>query len=513
MRVINDMHARGYRIWYDEGIEVGSEWPECIAEHLNAAHLMLAFISDAYMQSDNCRREMHYALTKRRKVINIFLESTAMTPGMEMQIGNIFALMKYTMTEESFFNRLYSAPLLNSENFADTVAAATAPQSAIPLADTPPQTANAPDTADRKAQKRAEKAAHKAKKKATKDVAKLQKVKKKGRAGKIVALVLLLVMLVGAVTMGVIGHFTGWNERLIVRMNTPQMELTPTGAKADFSSDVFEYIARDYTGITTGDIYVSDLASLAELHIVGANYYTGVISPDNCHALPENASVRELGDLKYFTGLRTLGINDHALSTLATMPALPLQSLDISGCRVASLEGIGRLTKLRELNAAGCPAIELGDINRCLDLRLVDLTGAGVTDFGIFKPLTKLTTVALSGCTTSEMRTILRHSSLTDVCFTTCDLRGNFFKSFDRETAIVSMTLDNCKLDSTVNLDDFSSLSSLTLLSTGEALDWSILEELSSLVEVNIDLPMQPTIDRALQSNTQITVNLITADN
>ena len=47
MRVITDMHDKGYRLWYDEGIEVGSEWPECIAEHLQGAHLMLAFISKA----------------------------------------------------------------------------------------------------------------------------------------------------------------------------------------------------------------------------------------------------------------------------------------------------------------------------------------------------------------------------------------------------------------------------------------------------------------------------------
>ena len=80
MEVLNDMHARGCRIWYDEGIEVGSEWPECIAQHLRDAHLVLAFISGSYMKSDNCRREMHYALMKRIKVINIFLESTEMTP-------------------------------------------------------------------------------------------------------------------------------------------------------------------------------------------------------------------------------------------------------------------------------------------------------------------------------------------------------------------------------------------------------------------------------------------------
>lgn len=501
MRVISDMHARGYRIWYDEGIEVGSEWPECIAEHLSAAHLMLAFISDAYMKSDNCRREMHYALTKRRKVINIFLESTAMTPGMEMQIGNIFALMKYTMTEESFFNRLYSAPLLNSESFTDAVGTAKRVEVAPPVS----STVTEPTKAERKAQKHTEKAAKKKEKKA----ARAKKEKPKGRAGKIVALVLLLVLLVGAVTMGIIGHFTGWNERLIVRMNIPAAEYASIDTKAEFTSEVFESIARDYTGISSGDIYVADLASLTELHIVGKNYYIDSVEQENMHPLPEGADVRALDDLKYFTGLRTLGINGHSLSTLATMPALPLQSLDISGCRVASLDGVGNLTKLRELRAAYCPVIELGDINHCLELQLVDLTGAKVTDFGIFKPLTKLTTVALSDCTTSEMRTILRHSSLTNVRFTNCDLRGSFFKSFDKESGIVFLTLDNCKLDSTVNLDDFSSLTTLTLISSGENLDWSILAELSELLEVNVDASMQPAIERAVGTNSNININLI----
>ena len=72
--IIADMHRRGYNIWYDEGIEVGSEWQECIASHLVDAHLVVAFISNAYMRSDNCRREMHYAQSKKIKTINIFVE-------------------------------------------------------------------------------------------------------------------------------------------------------------------------------------------------------------------------------------------------------------------------------------------------------------------------------------------------------------------------------------------------------------------------------------------------------
>ena len=102
LQVLEELSERGYRIWYDSGIEVGSEWPEYIAGHLAGASLMIAFLSNAYMRSDNCRKEMHYALTKKVPVINIFLEETSMTPGMEMQIGNLFALMKYSMPEERF---------------------------------------------------------------------------------------------------------------------------------------------------------------------------------------------------------------------------------------------------------------------------------------------------------------------------------------------------------------------------------------------------------------------------
>jgi len=126
MSVVTHMHDRGYRIWYDEGIEVGSEWPECIASHLTGAQLVIAFISNSYMRSDNCRREMHYALSKRIRIINVFIENTDMTPGMEMQIGSIFALMRHNMSDEEFYGKLYSAPLLDAELFADGGAPAEA---------------------------------------------------------------------------------------------------------------------------------------------------------------------------------------------------------------------------------------------------------------------------------------------------------------------------------------------------------------------------------------------------
>ena len=107
--VLENLEKNGVRFWYDDGIEVGSEWPEYIAKRLASADMMIAFISNAYAASDNCRKEMHYAVSKGIKTINIFLEDALITPGMALQIGNIFALMKYRMEEHEFYERLYQA--------------------------------------------------------------------------------------------------------------------------------------------------------------------------------------------------------------------------------------------------------------------------------------------------------------------------------------------------------------------------------------------------------------------
>ena len=513
MEVLNDMHARGYRIWYDEGIEVGSEWPECIAQHLRDAHLVLAFISGSYMKSDNCRREMHYALMKRIKVINIFLESTEMTPGMEMQIGNIFALMKYCMPEALFYEKLYSAPLLISESFTESGEAAV-PAAEEESAEEARQRARHREESKaereerRISRKKREEAAAKAEYKPAPESA--PKPKKKWTAGRITALVLAVLVLAAVITLGIVGHFTGLTERVIVRLNTQDVQILPASTKAEFSSETFENIAREYTGIAEGEIYVSDLASLTELRIMGANYYFGSdAAQENAHRIiPEGTEIRELSDLRYFTGLKTLYINGQSLSSLATLPALNAQYLDISGCRVTSLEGVGRLTKLRELRASQCPVTDLGDIRQCLDLRLLNLNGAVVTDFAALKPLTKLTTVSLSNCTTAEMKTVLHMSALTEAHFTGCDLRGSFFRSFDREKGMTSLAFDNCKLDSTANLDEFDSLTTLTLFSSGENLDWSVLGDLPALTVVNIDAPMETAVTHAL-NGTRVTVNVI----
>ena len=56
--IIAKMFDRRYRVWYDEGIAPGSEWPKNIADHLNAADAFVIFVSENSLKSPNCENEV-----------------------------------------------------------------------------------------------------------------------------------------------------------------------------------------------------------------------------------------------------------------------------------------------------------------------------------------------------------------------------------------------------------------------------------------------------------------------
>ena len=430
MQVVEELSAQGFRIWYDEGIEVGSEWPEYIASHLAGSGLMLAFMSNAYMRSDNCRKEMHFALTKKIPVVTVFLEDTVMTPGMEMQIGSLFAsdaLRSTAPPRKPRLRRHAKVPVdLNVES----------------------------------------------------------RRRRKRKVRRTVTALLLLAILIAAGVLGLIGWKTGFLQQFALLREQAEITSLAPDTEAAFSSPVLEKIARDYCGKPDGALRVGDLAALRELHLSG-----------------EEIGGETLRELRFFPDLQALTLEDAPLHSLEALSPCGIETLTIRGGTLSSLEGIGNLPHLQELRVEGCPLRELGDLGRCLELRTLSLLGGNLHDISALRPLRRLAQVELSGCTLSELRPVLRNSALSELRLTDCDLRGRFFRAFDREGSIVRLSLVDCALDSTDNLEDFDGLTTLRLIRSGESLDFSALASLAALRSVQADETMIGSLRDALRGS------------
>lgn len=85
--VIGALHAQRCRIWYDEGIEVGANWPQTVAEHLRGAAAVVFFISGRAVLSQNCRREINYAVSQKKNCLVVRLDDSELPPDMAMQLS------------------------------------------------------------------------------------------------------------------------------------------------------------------------------------------------------------------------------------------------------------------------------------------------------------------------------------------------------------------------------------------------------------------------------------------
>ena len=110
---IEAMQKAGYNVWYDEGIEAGTEWPAYIADRLKGASLVFAFVSKNSVQSENCAEEIYYARANKKKMLIIYLEEVTLPSGLEMRISLMQALFAYKHSSgQSFFNELVASRIV-----------------------------------------------------------------------------------------------------------------------------------------------------------------------------------------------------------------------------------------------------------------------------------------------------------------------------------------------------------------------------------------------------------------
>lgn len=110
--IIERLAIEGFRVWFDDGIHPGEDWPDVIAAHLSNAKACVAAISKNSSESHNCRNEVSFAIGHNKPFLSIILENFKMPLGMQLQLSSTRFLKNYEQSIPKFYESLLSAPLL-----------------------------------------------------------------------------------------------------------------------------------------------------------------------------------------------------------------------------------------------------------------------------------------------------------------------------------------------------------------------------------------------------------------
>ena len=89
---IDWLNEQGVKVWYDQGIEPGSNWRSTIGDALLGASHVLFFISEASLASAHCNREIHLALDEETNVVPVYLEDVELTSDLKIGLTRLQAL-------------------------------------------------------------------------------------------------------------------------------------------------------------------------------------------------------------------------------------------------------------------------------------------------------------------------------------------------------------------------------------------------------------------------------------
>ena len=101
VHIINLLSNHGYNIWYDDGIDPGTEWDENIARHIVDCSYFIAFVSKNYLESKNCKDELNYARDCEKKQLLVYLEEVELPIGMAMRMNRLQAIWWCKYEDES----------------------------------------------------------------------------------------------------------------------------------------------------------------------------------------------------------------------------------------------------------------------------------------------------------------------------------------------------------------------------------------------------------------------------
>lgn len=112
--IIEKLMNDGFRVWYDDGIDPGTEWDENIAKHIEDCGYFIPFISENYLKSSNCKDELNFARDLDKDRFLVYLENVNLPSGMNMRLSRLQNIHKYSYGSfDEFYNKLLTAKGIN----------------------------------------------------------------------------------------------------------------------------------------------------------------------------------------------------------------------------------------------------------------------------------------------------------------------------------------------------------------------------------------------------------------
>ncbi len=118
--IMDYLYKTGFNIWYDEGISVSEDWKESIVNNIENCSLFLVFITPHIIDSEFVRKEISFALTRKKPFYSVYLKDTKLPAALKFDISGIQFMKKYTLPETEFYTKLKDvlSPVLSGKKFS-----------------------------------------------------------------------------------------------------------------------------------------------------------------------------------------------------------------------------------------------------------------------------------------------------------------------------------------------------------------------------------------------------------
>ena len=138
--ILERLSEVGFNIWFDKGIEAGSTWDDNIASHIDSSTYFMAFVSENYLNSNNCKDEISYSRDLDKDMLLVYLDEVALPSGMAMRLNRNQAVI--WNEKDDLYNNEDFSKILNAKGISKT----RVNKSSISLSETAASKAAAPTT-------------------------------------------------------------------------------------------------------------------------------------------------------------------------------------------------------------------------------------------------------------------------------------------------------------------------------------------------------------------------------